>query len=25
LIEAISSFPLESGWPELRRARTLLG
>jgi class 3 adenylate cyclase/tetratricopeptide (TPR) repeat protein len=25
LIEAISRFPLESGWPELRRARTLLG
>jgi class 3 adenylate cyclase/tetratricopeptide (TPR) repeat protein len=25
LIEAISRFPLESGWPELRRARALLG
>jgi class 3 adenylate cyclase/tetratricopeptide (TPR) repeat protein len=25
LIEAISRFPLDSGWPELRRARTLLG
>jgi hypothetical protein len=25
LIEAISRFPLDSGWPELRRARMLLG
>jgi hypothetical protein len=25
LIEAISRFPPDSGWPELRRARTLLG
>ena len=25
LIEAISRFPLDSGWPELRQARTLLG
>jgi class 3 adenylate cyclase/tetratricopeptide (TPR) repeat protein len=25
LIEAISRFPVDSGWPELRRARMLLG
>jgi hypothetical protein len=25
LIEAIGRFPVDSGWPELRRARTLLG
>jgi hypothetical protein len=25
LIQAIGRFSLESGWPELRRARTLLG
>ncbi|MGB6512827.1 MAG: adenylate/guanylate cyclase domain-containing protein [Mycobacterium sp.] len=25
LIEAVSRFPVDSGWPELRRARTLLG